>query len=237
MTLIPKLLPIDDGTSEILTLTNKISGKDLSQNRPNHTNGRYKKQPNCAYFLRFSLNDSGTISVAHHWYRQEGNTSWEHHKMQSMPTNAQKPRAIPPGNLNQLTEDYLDGNLDRDSLVELSSVGANFSWNWISWIVVIFDHPNWEFDRGRDPVLITTTGNPNHSYFEGRHVGTGGRRNAFAFVNLMSADSDGNELGANDKVSHKFDLVMEVKLADGTSLRVLVDPTGTNNGPGGGGTP
>lgn len=216
----------------------------LSATRPS-TEGQYRLRPNSAYFIRFDLRPDGMLDVKHHWYRQN-NPGWDHEKLDSIPKDSATPDVIEKEYLPDLVKAYIkgtnDGSLDKDQWVERDATAAKCNFNWVSWIVVVFDHRNWQFEDNADPVLISTQGNPNHSYFEGELVPNGPRKNAYAFVNLMCADEAGNPLKVGKSITHKFDLVMQVQLANqpnqpnqNSYLRVLVDPTGTNNGPSGGG--
>lgn len=256
MKILPRIVSLegDDNTSifesvakarndRVSNPSDQVSGlSSVKEDRPldsqGNKQGQFKLEPNSVYFIKFVLTREGFIDVKYYWHNEAG-ASWEHNARDSMPTDPDLPRALKHGHVIGKVRQFRSGDTSLH-LQELTASGAKFNWKWLSWVVILFENDHWEFHDTDDPVIFETSKSKNFSCYHGEMIPpseTDNKRKAFAFINFMSADKNGKKLkNESDDISYKFNLIMSVKLSDNASLKVLVDPTGTNDGPSGGGS-
>jgi len=157
---------------------------------------------------------------------------------------------IPPDTIGMVVQQLVD-NVRGSNLNPPPDPQTNFQgieWRRKSYIAIFVDEENWSIHKNGAPIdgirfvtnLPGTT--PNHTFFDAvdllvdvvnKTSGHPSKRSAIAFINHMKGDAIGNDIGQGVRQLFKFEIVFDVKFADGTAapMTVIFDPDGTNLGP------
>ncbi|HYJ81858.1 MAG TPA: hypothetical protein VEW26_03315 [Allosphingosinicella sp.] len=190
----------------------------------------FDKVPHTVYFYYVRIDTDGKLRVNHYTHALN--------------------YPIPPDTIGMVVQQLVD-NVRGSNLNPAPDPRNNFQgieWQRKSYIAVFVDEENWTIHKNGSPIdgirfvtnLPGTT--PNHTFYDAvdltvdvRNKTTGDitKRSAIAFVNHMKGDANGNDIGQGVRQAFKFEIVFDVKFADGTTapMTVIFDPEGTNLGP------
>lgn len=194
----------------------------------------FAKVPRFIYFYYLTLGDDNKLRVDHYHYNMgpdlKNPVEWD-------PIPHDK---VPPI-LDELTRQARPGG----GGVPLPDHNfQNVKWTRRSYIAFVVDEPSWNLHKrssGNSAVVfnVDKPGEPNHSFFDALdievRVATSARgfdtRSGVYFVNHMTKDSEGTPLDRSETMF--FDMYCAVNYDDpfATPVTVIVDPTGTNQGP------
>ncbi len=200
---------------------------------------KFGKRPNSLYIHYVTLTNSGRLAARHYWcHKKVNDPNWRHDDDQS---GSHVSDGIRPREVNRIVEQVLTGTYQTVGHVEqVKPTGTilDVSWRWISWVVVVFDHQAWKFVR--DGIGFQTYGADDSFHYRKKFtvdLGKSYKPTAMKMTNYMRQNGSDLPIGSGVNQSYKFDLILSVRLEGGGRVLVKIDPTGTNNGPTGGGAP
>jgi len=196
----------------------------------------YAVVPRCIYFYYMVVDNDNKLKVDHYFYNMgpdlNNPVQWDHIPYDRVPAiidalaSQGRTGAATPGTL------LPDNNFRK------------IVWDHRSYVAVVVDESNWNLHRrssGNSALVfnVDKPGEPNRSFFDALDIdvhvtdskGNVDTRSGVYFVNHMMMDSQGTTLNTAELMY--FDMYFAVNFNDraATPITVIVDPTGTNQGP------
>jgi|GEM_PF-1401305 len=198
--------------------------------------------PRCIYFYYVRIDGDGMVRIAPYFYADgplDRSDEW-----QPIPYSAV---ADPEGIVKRLALNARPSTAVKDPPKLAAESFDEVKWNRRSYIVIFFDEANWSFHRrvGNKPSVafnVSEGHSPNRSFFDAKDLmiemprrdGGSDNRSAIFFINHMKDADTGAEFAAGETEQHyKFDMYLRAKYAGSSTstVTVIFDPTGTNQGP------
>lgn len=200
---------------------------------------RFDYVPHCIYFYYVRIDNNGKLRIDHYLDADgplDDPTQWRPIPYSSVPER-----------LHALAINGRPGTEVKDPPKLPNHNFDGIKWRRKSYIAVFLDEVNWRFhtrDGGKAAWVFKAEPpmTPNHSFFDAKDVkltlpnsftGRTDSRSALYFINHMKRNEAGDDLIEGDEQVFEFEMFLKVQFAEATTntLTVILDPTGTNQGP------
>jgi hypothetical protein len=217
-----------------------IYDQKLKKDKP-----KFRYKPRCMYFYYVRLEPEGTLTVRHYFWPNVDPLKpdeWQ-------PIEVGDLREIVTKRAQNARDEGQDPPVDPPPSINFS----NIVWRHKSYVVIFIDEDKWTLHKKQNkkpPVVFNLKegSTPNHTFYDADDFDVDMPVPGYAakkmkcsvvyFINHMKREG-GDDLEEDDgpngdgREFYHFDLFFEVATTQGTnaSMTVIIDPTGTNQGP------